>query len=174
MRLPVISALLLACAALVGCQTFTAGETVSDPDPAAVRAAQGRKAAVKPGKAPPPRPNPFAQAPGQPQETATASHILVQYKGSARAKPDITRSKEDARKRAEEARDKAKGAGADFAALAKEYSDGPSGPRGGKLGTFPRGRMVPAFDKAVFGMGAGEVSELVETAFGFHVIYRDK
>ncbi|MBW2502355.1 MAG: SurA N-terminal domain-containing protein [Deltaproteobacteria bacterium] len=64
--------------------------------------------------------------------------------------------------------------GEDFAALAKQYSEGPSGPRGGDLGTFPRGRMVKAFDDAVFSLQEGEVSDIVETQFGFHVIKLEK
>ena len=61
-------------------------------------------------------------------------------------------------------------AGKDFAELAKAKSTGPSGPRGGDLGTFGRGRMVPAFEKAAFGLKVGEVSEPVKTQFGYHVI----
>lgn len=64
--------------------------------------------------------------------------------------------------------------GEDFEALAKQYSEGPSGPRGGDLGTFPRGRMVKPFDDAVFSLQEGEVSDIVETQFGFHVIKLEK
>jgi len=63
------------------------------------------------------------------------------------------------------------GEGADFAELAKEKSTGPSGPQGGDLGWFVKGRMVPEFDEAVFSMEPGEVSkEPVKTEFGWHVI----
>jgi peptidyl-prolyl cis-trans isomerase C len=61
--------------------------------------------------------------------------------------------------------------GADFETLAKEKSTGPSGPNGGDLGFFAKGQMVPAFEKAAFGMDKGEVTdEAVKTQFGYHVI----
>ncbi|AFO89241.1 peptidylprolyl isomerase [Phaeobacter inhibens] len=61
-------------------------------------------------------------------------------------------------------------AGADFATLARERSTGPSGPNGGELGWFSKGRMVPEFEEAVLVMGAGDVSDPVQTQFGWHVI----
>ncbi|MEN0001840.1 MAG: peptidylprolyl isomerase [Pseudomonadota bacterium] len=62
-------------------------------------------------------------------------------------------------------------AGADFATLAQERSTGPSGPQGGDLGYFTRGRMVPEFEAAAFELTVGEYSkEPVQTSFGFHVI----
>jgi len=60
--------------------------------------------------------------------------------------------------------------GADFAELAQERSTGPSGPNGGELGWFSAGMMVPEFEQAVFDLQAGEVSEPVETQFGWHVV----
>ena len=62
--------------------------------------------------------------------------------------------------------------GTEFEALAEEYSDGPSGPRGGDLGKFERGQMVAEFDKVLFEMEVGTVSDVVETMFGYHIIYR--
>jgi peptidyl-prolyl cis-trans isomerase D len=62
-------------------------------------------------------------------------------------------------------------AGADFEKLAKERSKDPgSATKGGDLGFFPRGRMVPSFDAAAFALEPGQLSEVVETPFGFHVI----
>lgn len=61
-------------------------------------------------------------------------------------------------------------AGADFAALAKERSKGPSGPSGGDLGYFSKQSMVPAFSEAAFKLAAGETSPPVQTQFGWHVI----
>lgn len=101
-----------------------------------------------------------------------AAHILIQYQGSMRAKPTVTRSKDEAKKLAEDLLAKAK-AGGDFAALAREHSDGPSGPAGGSLGIFGRGQMVPAFEKVVFGLEVGGVG-FCETQFGFHVIKRTR
>lgn len=60
--------------------------------------------------------------------------------------------------------------GADFAALAMERSDGPSGPRGGELGWFGAGAMVAPFEEAVMAMEVGAISGPVETQFGWHVI----
>ena len=61
---------------------------------------------------------------------------------------------------------------ADFAEEAKKHSDCPSGAQGGSLGWFGRGMMVPEFDKAAFGMKKGEVSGIVTTEFGYHIIYK--
>ena len=63
-------------------------------------------------------------------------------------------------------------AGADFAEEAKKYSDCPSGQQGGSLGWFGRGMMVPEFDKAAFEMKKGEVSGIISTQFGYHIIYK--
>lgn len=60
--------------------------------------------------------------------------------------------------------------GAEFGALAREHSTGPSGPNGGDLGWFSEGMMVPPFEEAVLALEVGEVSEPVETQFGWHVI----
>ena len=63
-------------------------------------------------------------------------------------------------------------AGADFAEEAKKNSDCPSGQQGGSLGWFGRGMMVPEFDKAAFEMKKGEVSGVISTQFGYHIIYK--
>ncbi|WP_278922244.1 MULTISPECIES: peptidylprolyl isomerase [Pseudophaeobacter] len=60
--------------------------------------------------------------------------------------------------------------GADFSTMAKERSTGPSGPNGGDLGWFTRGRMVPEFEEAVLDLRAGQISAPVETQFGWHLI----
>jgi parvulin-like peptidyl-prolyl isomerase len=101
-----------------------------------------------------------------------ASHVLIQYKGSMRAGPNVTRSKEEAKKLATEVMNKAK-KGDDFAALAKQYSDEPGAKdRAGALGKFNKTQMVKPFADAAFGLKPGEISNLVETDFGFHVIKR--
>jgi peptidyl-prolyl cis-trans isomerase D len=91
-----------------------------------------------------------------------ASHILFQTEGKDEAA---------VRKLAEEVLAKAKAPGADFAALASQYSeDEGSKVNGGDLDYFGRGRMVPAFEEAAFSMKSGEISDLVKTDFGFHII----
>jgi len=61
-------------------------------------------------------------------------------------------------------------AGEEFAALARDFSTGPSGPGGGDLGWFGKGMMVPPFEQAVIELEVGEVSKPVKTDFGWHVI----
>ncbi len=100
-----------------------------------------------------------------------ASHILISYKGALRS--ETNRDRRDARKLAEKLLKELK-SGRDFADLASKHSDGPSGPKGGDLGLFERGQMVPEFDQAVFGLETGAISEVVETQFGYHIIKRTK
>ena len=59
-----------------------------------------------------------------------------------------------------------------FTAAAREHSDCPSAQNGGSLGWFGRGMMVPAFDQAAFAMACGEISDVVETQFGYHIILK--
>ena len=62
-------------------------------------------------------------------------------------------------------------AGADFGELAKQHSSCPSGQKGGSLGDFGRGAMVPEFDAVVFGdLPVGQVSDVVKTQFGYHLL----
>ncbi len=97
-------------------------------------------------------------------EQRRARHILIKT-----TQNDTKEQLAEKRNRAEELQKKAKG-GKDFAALAKQYSEGPSASAGGDLGLFARGRMVKPFDDTVFALGKGEVSDVVQTRFGFHVI----
>lgn len=102
-------------------------------------------------------------------DQARASHILLMYAGSARS--TATRTKDEALQQINDLKSEIEG-GADFAALAKDNSDCPSGQEGGDLGWFGPGMMVPEFDDAVFNMGVGDSSDVVETAFGYHLIQR--
>lgn len=97
-------------------------------------------------------------------EQVRASHILIKVDpGAEEAK------KAEARTKIESLQAKLK-KGEDFGALAKEYSEGPSGPKGGDLGFFGRGQMVKPFEEAAFSMKPGQVSGMVETRFGYHLI----
>jgi len=99
-----------------------------------------------------------------------ASHILIAYEGAGSAAEDVTRSKEEAEIIAGDVLAEAQADPANFAELAKKYSDGPTGANGGDLNFFGRGAMVPAFEKAAYAMEVGGISDVVETQFGFHVI----
>ncbi len=102
------------------------------------------------------------------------SHILVAYQGAQRADPNITRSKTEARQKAEQLIDRLQGDPSQFVEVAKTESDGPSGPRGGSLGSWSKGRMVPEFDAAMEILEVNQITrEPVETAFGYHVILRE-
>ncbi len=93
-------------------------------------------------------------------ERARVSHILIKGQDDA------------ARTRAEQVLAAARAPGADFAALAKEYSeDATNAGKGGDLGLFARGRMAPSFEEAAFALTEpGQVSDVVQTQFGFHII----
>ena len=103
-----------------------------------------------------------------------ARHILIAFKGSPAAqpgKPELT--EEQAKAKAEEIRKQVVG-GANFDELAKKESDDTSsGARGGDLGSFGRGMMVPEFEKAAFEAKVGEIPPVVRTQFGYHVIKVD-
>ena len=86
----------------------------------------------------------------------------------------MTRSKGEAKARAAEVEAKAK-AGEDFSALVAQYSDDPGAKdRQGSLGKFTRDKMDKAFSDAAFALHVDEVSDVVETRFGFHVIKRNQ
>ncbi len=87
-------------------------------------------------------------------EKISAQHILVN------SKPEI----EELKKRLD--------SGFCFEHIAKQFSKCPSGKNGGNLGEFRHGQMVPEFEKAAFALEVGEISEPVQTQFGFHIIRR--
>ncbi len=97
-------------------------------------------------------------------EEVRASHILIKVKPQAGES-----EKKEARKKLKKIKGRLK-KGEDFAALAKEFSEGPSSANGGDLGYFKRGQMVKPFEEKAFAMKPGEVSDIVETRFGYHLI----
>jgi parvulin-like peptidyl-prolyl isomerase len=114
----------------------------------------------------------LSDPPGGPEHIA-ARHILITYAGSAKEVPGATRTEADARALAEKIAAEAKAPGADFSALAQQYTEEPGGKeRSGDLGRFGRGQMVPAFEKVAFALKVGEISGIVPSPFGFHVIQR--
>jgi hypothetical protein len=117
--------------------------------------------------------NPAASTgPDAPAEEISAQHLLVMYQGSKSAPRSIKRSKEEARARAVEALDSIK-RGQDFDKVVSAYTDEPGGAaRRGSLGKFTRDRMVKAFADAAFALEVGEISAVIESPFGFHVIRR--
>lgn len=98
-------------------------------------------------------------------EQVRASHILLQVKDGTSA-ADKAKRKAEAEALAKEAAKK----GADFEALAKKHSEDATASRGGDLGWFPRDRMVKPFEDAAFALKDGQVSGVVESPFGFHII----
>jgi peptidyl-prolyl cis-trans isomerase D len=94
-------------------------------------------------------------------EQAKAQHILFKIEGEDEAA--VKTKAEEVLKRAR--------SGEDFAALAKQFSqDDSNNAKGGDLGEFGRGAMVPEFEQAAFALKAGEISDLVKSPFGFHII----
>ncbi len=113
-------------------------------------------------------------------EQVKASHILIMTsdpKGSAKkagakkddAKKDEEKKKAEAKKKIEMIQKKVK-KDEDFAALAKEFSECPSSNNGGDLGFFKRGQMVKPFEDVAFALKPNEISDIVETRFGYHLI----
>jgi peptidyl-prolyl cis-trans isomerase NIMA-interacting 1 len=101
-----------------------------------------------------------------------AQHILVAYKNAKRAPKGVTRSKGDAKARAAEALAKLQ-SGTSFEDAVTQYSDDAgSADRMGSVGKFRRDAMDPAFSAAAFALRVGQVSDIVETPFGFHIIKR--
>jgi peptidyl-prolyl cis-trans isomerase C len=98
-------------------------------------------------------------------EEIRASHILIKAEES-----DPQGKKDEALEKAGDIASLARQEGSDFAALAREHSEGPSASAGGDLGFFAKGRMVKPFEDKAFSMKVGEISDPVLTRFGYHVI----
>ena len=112
-----------------------------------------------------------ASAPPAP-DAIIAQHILVAYKTAKRAPKGVVRSKADAKARAAEALGAIR-SGMPFEDAVVKYSDDAgSADRLGSVGKFHREDMDPAFSAAAFALRVGQVSDTVETPFGFHIIKR--
>jgi peptidyl-prolyl cis-trans isomerase C len=97
-------------------------------------------------------------------EQVQASHILIKVDSKADKS-----QKAEARKELEEIQQRIE-KGEDFSVLAKESSECPSSAKGGDLGYFGRGKMAKPFEEAAFALKPGQVSEIVETRYGYHLI----
>jgi len=93
-----------------------------------------------------------------------ARHVLIKV-GPGADEATVTEARKQIEKILAEAKQ-----GADFAALAQKHSQGPSAPKGGELGFLPRGRLVKPFEEAAFALKPGEISDVVRTQYGFHII----
>jgi hypothetical protein len=107
-------------------------------------------------------------------EYIVAQHLLVMYEGSKNAPKGIKRTKNEARARAFEALELIK-KGQDFDKVVAAYTDEPGGAgKRGDLGRFSRDMMVRAFSDAAFALEVGQISTVIESPFGFHVIRRNQ
>ncbi|KAF8641127.1 hypothetical protein AX17_000769 [Amanita inopinata Kibby_2008] len=109
-------------------------------------------------------------------DQARASHLLVKHRGSRRPsswkEANITRSKEDAIGILREYQARINGSAEIFAQLAQQHSDCSSHTNGGDLGWFGRGQMQKPFEEAVYGLEVGQMSDVVSTDSGVHLILR--
>ena len=108
------------------------------------------------------------ETPADPADAMRASHILIMVDAKADAK-----TKKAAKDKAEAILIELKANPALFEAKAKSESKCPSGAQGGSLGAFQKGQMVPEFEKAVIALKDGQISEVIETQYGYHIIRRD-
>jgi peptidyl-prolyl cis-trans isomerase NIMA-interacting 1 len=104
------------------------------------------------------------------QPTISASHILIAWQGAERS--SATRSQDEALELIESIQEDIASGEITFADAAAQYSDCPSSSDGGDLGPFPRNVMHPAFEEAAFSLEPGDISGVVETSFGYHLIMR--
>jgi peptidyl-prolyl cis-trans isomerase SurA len=116
-----------------------------------------------------------AEAPRRdPPAELSASHILVSFRDAERCPAGVTRSREQAHDRARRIAILLRTGNAELDALARRYSDDPAAARNeGYLGSFARGEIEPALEKALLGLAVGEIGGPVETPLGWHVIRRE-
>lgn len=154
----------LSSAGLISAGLGCSGE--ASPPPPSVAPSEVA-AEVAPGPAPV-----SVRVPSSSDKRFAARHILVTWQGAVGALPNVTRTRDEAQQRINEVIGKLN-TGAEFGGLARAYSDDSTGPRGGALGGFETGTMVAPFEEAVKVLSAGDISGVVETPFGFHVIQRE-
>ena len=147
--------------------TSSSSPSSSPPASPTTPAAPASDAKAAPGAAPVAASKPAARP-----SKISARHVLIQWMGCQSTSASVVRTREQARVLAMDVLRRAK-AGEDFARLAVDFSDEPNaGSRGGSLGRFGHGAMVKEFEDAAFALEPGEISGIVESPFGFHVIQR--
>ena len=164
-----LAVILAACAASPPPEApaVTAGPAVPAPAPPDTTAADAKAAEMCLLTAAAKR----ARFNGEPAKV-TVKHVLVKHKTAKNPAAGVTRTREEACLRALEVRDKIRG-GADFDALVKEYSEELGAvSRGGSIGSVERKDLAKPFADAAFELGVHQLSDVVETDFGFHVIVR--
>jgi parvulin-like peptidyl-prolyl isomerase len=102
-------------------------------------------------------------------EMVRASHILLMTQDPETHQPLAADKKAEKKKQMEDILKQARG-GADFAELAKKYSEDPGSKDTGGEYTFPRGKMMPEFENAAFSLKTNEISDIIETSYGYHII----
>ncbi len=153
----VAAGVLAACGSTEGEASAPSAGAPSAPDPAAACLAIAN-----------------AEHPKRPDEPAsiTVSHVLVKHTGSKSPRPGVTRSRAEACLRAMEARDKLR-AGESFESIVGEYSDeAGASTRAGSIGQIRREDVLAPFADVAFELDRAQLSDLVETEFGFHVVLR--
>ena len=105
-------------------------------------------------------------------DSVKASHILISFKGAQNAGAEITRTDKEAKALADSLANVLNKKPANFADLAKDFSNGPTASKGGDLGWFTYGRMVPEFNSFAFNNKKGKIG-VVKTIFGYHVVKID-
>lgn len=108
--------------------------------------------------------------PSEPRYAAT--HVLIAWSGAVDAPASVARTEAEAERIAMDLHARALG-GEPLEALARAHSDGPSAPRGGRLGVYATGTMVPDFERAIASVEVGAIAPIVRSPFGFHVARRD-
>lgn len=103
-----------------------------------------------------------------------ARHILISFEGATRAGEAVSRTRDEARELADRIAATARDDPSRWEHLHSEHSDEPDSPAGGDLGLFGRGQMVRAFDRAAFRLEVEEISDPIESEFGFHIIQRTR
>ena len=168
------TALVLAAFALAGCEDkYKQLELQAAASASAAAAASASALAValanEKAEAPPPKKHEPAG------EWITCQHILIAYKGAKAAPFNVTRTKEEARKRAEEALAKTKDPKLELEDVVEIYSDDVgSKERRGSLGKITKDKVVKEFADAAWALDVNEVSGIVESPFGFHIIKRNQ